>query len=160
MTPDIQAAAEQVAKTAVEHMLEQAAAAKAEEEKWSAKRKVSVAAKARNAADPNARKFKVYPIPGGAVLQVGGPYVEVELTEREIFNLKLDAWVSVDDPQDAAQQAAKKAAEAAAHTKALEAARALLAAEDATPTEPPKSAPTPAAEALQELQASKKGKRY
>lgn len=140
------------------------AAVKAEEEKWIAKRVVGVAAVATPGRfqDPNAKKFKHY-IVGSAdpkkahVLQIGGPHEQIELTERQIFDLKMDPFVNVDDPKDEAQQVAKAKAAEATKAKALEEAKALIAAEEGktvAPSLPAGVAPS-AVDGLSELKEQK-----
>lgn len=147
--------AEAVAGAKAKHAA--ASAAKTEEEKWNAKRTVTVTAVTgpRKPSDPNASKHKHYWVPGHRI-EINGAPLESEFTEREIHGMKQDPYVHVDDPNDEAQQETKRQHALSEKTKALENAKALLAHESpAEPVKPTGVAPA-AVEALSELKASKK----
>lgn len=139
--------------------LAQAASARAEEEKWAAKRTVSVKAikGPRDPRDPNAAKHKSYWVPGHQLL-IDGPALEAEFSERQIHEMKADPFVYVDDPQDADQQADKKKSEADSHAKKVEEAKAFLAAEAPSTGKATGVAPA-AVDALSELKSFKKDRR-
>ena len=94
MATETEAIAEAVAYAKLKH--EQLTAQAAEEAKWSSKRKVMVTAIAKPSSDPNSKKFGFYWVPGHKLAH--GETIEIELTEREIFNMKKDPFVQVDDP--------------------------------------------------------------
>lgn len=136
-----------------------AAAADAEEAKWNAKRTVTVTAihGPRNPLDPNVSKHKHYWVPGHKI-EIGGSLTD-SFTERQIYEMKKDPFVSVDDPEDKEQQAAKAKSEAEAKAKALEEAKALVAQSAPAESHAASGVAPAAVEALQELKEQRKGKR-
>lgn len=155
-TPD-EAYADSVAHAQAK--LEQAKAQAAEEAKWAARRKIKVTAVARHSSDPNSKKFPFYWVPGHKLAH--GETIELELSEREIHNMKMDPFVEVDDSQDAVAQdaLAKKRAEILALQKAdaerKAKAEADIMASLPSAIRPPPDVPPAAAEGLAELQSSK-----
>lgn len=130
---------------------EQLKAAAEEDAKWNARRKILVTALPPKAPlDPNA-VHKHYWVPGHRVAH--GETISLELSEREIHNMKVDPFVKVDDSAEAL---------AAFHapadvTKSIKVETVDAPVEEVAPV--PAGVPAAAAEGLQELQSTKKGKK-